>query len=173
MNNYGSLLTTMLICACCSVSRVWLCDPMDCSMPGLPVLHHLQDLAQTHVHWFYHAIQPSHPLLSPSPPALNLSLHQDIFQWVCFSHQVAQVLELQFQHQSFQWIFRVEFSARKSVIVWAGREGIPEVSRGAASWDLHLSWAGVSSEESWDKGIVELIKVHWSILLHWLLKRCF
>ena len=63
-----------------------------------------------------------------------------------------QKLELQFQHQSFQWIFRVEFSARKSVIVWEGREGIPGVSRGAASWDLHLSWKGVSSEESWDKG---------------------
>ena len=63
-----------------------------------------------------------------------------------------QKLELQFQHQSFQWIFRVEFSARKSVIVWEGRERIPGVSRGAASWDLHLSWEGVSSEESWDKG---------------------
>ena len=54
-------------------------------------------------------IQKSHPLSSPSPPALNLSQHQDLFQWVSSSHQVAKVLELQLQHQSFQWIFRTDF----------------------------------------------------------------
>ena len=65
---------------CCSVdqSRSTLCDPMDCSMPGFPVLYHLSELAQTHVHWVHDAIQPSHPLLSPSP-ALNLSQHQGLF----------------------------------------------------------------------------------------------
>ena len=57
-------------------------QPMDCSTPGFPVLHHLLEFAQTHVHWVSDAIQPSHPLLPPSPPALNLSQHQGLFQWV-------------------------------------------------------------------------------------------
>ena len=91
-----------------SLCRVWLCDPMNCSTPGFPVLHCLLELAQTHVCWVGDAIQPSHPLSSPSPPALNLSQHQGLFQWVSSSHQVAKVLEL-FQHQSFQQIFRVGF----------------------------------------------------------------
>ena len=86
-----------------------LCDPMDCSTPGLPVHHQLPELTQTHVHWVGDAIQPSHPLSSPSPPAFNLSQDQGLFQWFDFSHQVAKVLELQLQHQSFQWIFRVDF----------------------------------------------------------------
>ena len=63
----------------------------------------------THVHQVSDAIQPSHPLSYPSPPALNLSQHQGLFQWVSSSHQVAKGLELQLQHQSFQWIFRTEF----------------------------------------------------------------
>ena len=82
---------------------------MDCSMPGFPVLHYLPEFAQTHVHWVSDAIHPSHPLLPPSPLALNLSLHQGLFYWVNSSHQEAKVLELQLQHQSFQWIFRVDF----------------------------------------------------------------
>ena len=83
-----------------------LCDPMNRSMPGLPVHHHLLESTQTHVHWVSDAIQPSYPLSSPSPPALNLSQHQGLFQWVSSSHQVAKVLEFQLQHQSFQWIPR-------------------------------------------------------------------
>ena len=63
-------------------------------------------LLKTYVHWVSDAIQPSHPLLSPSPPAFNLSQHQGLFQWVSSSHQVAKVLEFQLQRQSFQWIFR-------------------------------------------------------------------
>ena len=86
-----------------------LCDPMDCSTPGLPVHHQLLEFTQTHVHWVSDAIQPSHPLSSPSPPAFNLSPHQGLFQWVSSSHQVAKVLEFQLQHQSFQWIFRTNF----------------------------------------------------------------
>ena len=82
---------------------------MDYSMPGFPVLHHLPEFAQTHVLWVDDAIQPSHPLLPASLPALNLSQHQGLFQWVGFLYQVAKVLELQFQHQSFQWIFKVDF----------------------------------------------------------------
>ena len=80
-----------------------LCDPMNHSTPGLPVHHQLPESTQTHVHWVGDAIQPSHLLLSPSPPALNLSQHQGLFKWVSPSHQVAKVLEFQLQHQSFQW----------------------------------------------------------------------
>jgi len=74
-----------------------------------PVLCHLLELAQTHVHWLGDAIQPSHSLLSPSPPAFNISQHQGLFQWVCSWHQVAKVLEFQLQHQSFQWTFRIDW----------------------------------------------------------------
>ena len=95
---------------CCWVAQscLNLWDPMDCSTPGFPVLYYLLEFAQTHVHWVSDAIQPSHPLLSPSPHALNLSHHQGPFQWVGSFHQVAKVLELQLWHQSFQWIFRVD-----------------------------------------------------------------
>ena len=86
-----------------------LCIPVKCSTPGFPVLDCLLVLAQTHVHWVSEAIQPSHPLLLPSPPALNLCQYQCLFQWVSSSHQVAKVSELQLQHQSFQWIFWVDF----------------------------------------------------------------
>ena len=85
------------------------CNPMHCSMPGFPVHYQLPDLTQTHVHRVGDAIQPSHPLSSPSPPALNLSQNQGIFQWVSSSHQVAKVLEPQLQHQSFQLIFNTDF----------------------------------------------------------------
>ena len=77
--------------------RPAFCDPMDCSMPGFPVLHSLLEFAQTHFHWLIDAIQPSHLLLPPSPLAPNLSQHQGLFQWVGSSHQVAKVLELQLQ----------------------------------------------------------------------------
>ena len=77
-----------------------LCDPMDCSTPGLPVHHQFPEFTQTHVHRVGDAIQPSHPLSSPSP-AFNLSQHQGLFRWVSSSHQVAKVLEFQLQHQSF------------------------------------------------------------------------
>ena len=87
-----------------------LCNPMNCSTPGLPVHHQFPEFTQTHVHWVGDAIQPSHPLSSPSPPALNLSQHQGLFKWVSFLHQVAKVFELQLQHQSFQWILRTYLS---------------------------------------------------------------
>ena len=82
-------------------SCLTLCDPMDCSTPSFTVYHQGPELSQTHAHWVGDAIQPSHPLSSPSPPALNLSQHQGLFQWVSSSHQVAKVLEFQLQHQSF------------------------------------------------------------------------
>ena len=88
-------------------SCLTLCDPMDCSMPAFPVHHQLLRFTQTHVHWVHDAIQPSHPLSSPSLPTFSLSHHQGLFQWVSSSHQVAKVLK--FQLQSFQWIFRTNF----------------------------------------------------------------
>ena len=95
-----------------------LCDPMNCSTPGLPVHHQLPEFTQTHVHRVSDAIQPSHPLSAPSPPARNPSQHQSLFQWVSSSQQVAKVLEVQLQHQSFQWIFRTNF-------LWDGLVGSP------------------------------------------------
>ena len=84
-----------------------LCNPMNCSTPGLPVHHQLPESTQTHVHQISDAIQPSHPLSSPSP-SLNLSRYQSLFQWVSSSHEVAKVLEFQLQHQSFQWTARTD-----------------------------------------------------------------
>ena len=109
----------LVICTLLELPSAWLssaaqlcptlCDLMDCSIPGFPVHHQLLELAQTHVHGVSDAIQPSHPLSSPSPPAPNPSQHQDLFQCVSSLHQVAKVLELQLNHQSFQWIFRTDF----------------------------------------------------------------
>ena len=79
-----------------------LCNPMNCSTPGLPVRHQLLEFTQTHVCWVSDAIQPSHPLSSPSPPALNLSQHQSLFQGVSSLHQVAKVLEFQLQKSVLQ-----------------------------------------------------------------------
>ena len=83
-------------------SHTTLCNPMDCSKSNFPVNHQLQELAQIHIHQVRDAIQPSHPLSSPSPSAFNLSQHQGLFQGVGSSHQVTKVLEFQLQHQSFQ-----------------------------------------------------------------------
>ena len=88
-------------------SRLTLCDPINHSTPGLPVHHQLLESTQTNVHWAGDAIQPSHPLSSPSLPALNLSQHRGLFQWVSSSHQVAKVLKFQLQQQSFQWTPRM------------------------------------------------------------------
>ena len=79
---------------------------MDCSMPGVPVLHHLLRFAQVHVRCIGEDVQPSHPLMLSSPSALSLSQHQGLSQWVLHSHQMTKIMELQLQHQSFQWIFR-------------------------------------------------------------------
>ena len=90
-----------------SPSRVWLfAAPWTA---GFPVHHQLLEFTQTHIHWVSDAIQPAHPLSSPSCSAFDLSQHQGLFQWVSSLHQVAKVLELQLQHQSFQWIFMTYF----------------------------------------------------------------
>ena len=96
---------------------------MNCSTPGLPVHHQLPEFTQTHVHWVSDAIQPSHPLSSPSPPAPSPSQHKGLFQWVNSSHEVAKVLEFQLQHQSFQWTPRREMQIKTTMryhfmLVW-------------------------------------------------------
>ena len=83
-------------------SCLTLCDPMNRSTPGLPVHHQLLEFTQTHIHRVSDAIQPYHPLLSPSPPASNPSHHQSLFQLVNSSHDMAKVLEFQLEHHSFQ-----------------------------------------------------------------------
>ena len=92
------------------VAQSWLtlCNPMNRSTPGLPVHHQLPESTQTHAHRLRDAIQASHPLSSPSPPVPNPSQHQGLFQWVNSSHEVANVLEFQLQHQSFQWTPRTD-----------------------------------------------------------------
>ena len=97
-----------------------LCDPMNCSTPGLPVHHQLPESTQTHVHWVGDAIQSSHPLSSPSPPAPNLSHHQGPFKWVSSSHQVAKVLEFQLQHQSLQWTPRTYHREENKMMISLG-----------------------------------------------------
>ena len=99
-------LAIQQVCPVSSVTQSCpiLHDPMDCSTPGLPVHHQLLEFTQTHVHWVGDAIQPSHPLSSPSPPTFNLSQHQG--KSISSSHEVAKVSEFQLQHQFFQWIFR-------------------------------------------------------------------
>ena len=89
-----------------SCPTLW--DPMNRSTSGLPVHHQLPESIQTHVHCVSDAIQPSHPLLSPSPPAPNPSQHQGLFKWVSSPHQVAKVLEFHLQHQSLQWTPRTD-----------------------------------------------------------------
>ena len=98
---YGSVQFSSVAQSCQTLQPLGLQpgDPMD---TGFPVHHQLPELAQTHVHWVSDAIQPSQLLSSPSLPAFNFSQHQGLFKWVSSLHQVAKVLELQLQHQSFQ-----------------------------------------------------------------------
>ena len=123
LEDYGSRLSNRTLCPYLSVLAFYcisvqfssviqscpnLFDPMNRSTPGLPVHHKLLEFTQTHVHWVSDAIQPSHPLSSPSPSAPNPSQHQSLFQWVNSLHEVAKVLEFHLQHQSFQWTPRTD-----------------------------------------------------------------
>ena len=93
LSHQGSSLSSYCYSVTQSCPTLW--DLMDCSMPVFPVLHHLQELAQIHIHWVSDALQPSRPLLSPSPPAFNFSQHQGLFQWAGSLHHLAKVLEFQ------------------------------------------------------------------------------
>ena len=130
-----------------SLSRVQICNTMACSTPGLPVHHHLPEHAQTHVHRVGDAIQPPHPLPSPSPPALNLSQYQGLFQWVSSSHQVAKVLEFQLQHQSFLWILRTD--------LFIGKCNLQQYT------DYRIKFTHFNSNNSTTSGMV--VSSHWPI----------
>ena len=117
MHHYRHIYTYIWVCVCVCVcicfslvaqSCLTLCDPMNHSTPGLLVHHQLLEFTQTHVHWVSDAIQPSHPLSSPSHPAFNLSQHHGLFKWISSSHQVAKVLEFLLQYQSFEWTPRTD-----------------------------------------------------------------
>ena len=122
-------------------SCLTLCDPMDCSTPGFPVHHQLPELAQTHVHRVCDAIKPSYPPLFPSPPAFNLSQHQDLFQWVSSLHQVAKVLD---PYEVCYYIFKMslllqgEIKKLKAIAykVWVG---VRWKWQGGNRWQWHLS----------------------------------
>ena len=116
-----SVLGIFMYFSCCSVAKscLTLCDPMDCSTPGFPVLHHLLEFAQTHVHGVGDAIQPSHPLSSPSSPAFSLSQYQVLFQWVCSSHQVPKY-----------WSFSISPSNEYSRLFPLGLTGLILQSKG-------------------------------------------
>ena len=127
-----------LLFSCSAQLCLTLCDSIDWSMPGYSVLHHLQEFAQTHVHWVGDAIHPSH-LLSPcSPPAFSRSQYQDLFQWFSSSQQVAKVLELRLQHQCFQWVFRVKYCQNGQ------NQSVGRESRGDCSWLFHLLVAAIT-----------------------------
>ena len=115
-----------------------LCNLMDCSTPGLPVHYQLLEFTQTHVHWVDDAIQPSHPLSSPSPPAFNLSQHQGLLKWVSSLHQVAKVLDFQLQHQSFQWTPRTD-------LLYDGLIGSPCSPRDSQESSLTLQFKSINS----------------------------
>ena len=119
-----------------------LCNPINCyyysvmsgslrphrpSMPGLPVHQQLPESTQTHVRWVSDAIQPSHALLFPSSLALNLSQHQGLFRWITSWHQVAKVLEFKLQHQSLQWIFRVDLSLGLAGLISLQSKGLSRI----------------------------------------------
>ena len=109
LENVSELYFLLMLYQFSSVTQscLTLCDLMNHSTTGLPVDHQLPEFTQTHVHWVSDAIQPSHPLLSPSP-APNPSQRQSLFKWVSSLHQVAKVLAFQFQYQSFQWTPRTD-----------------------------------------------------------------
>ena len=115
---YSFFFNFCIFCCCCSVAKscLTLCDSMDCNDSGFSVPHHLPKFAQVHVHCISDALHPS-PLMPSTPSALNLFYHQRLFQWVSCLHQMIKILDLQLQHQSFQWVFRVDFP--KDWLVWS------------------------------------------------------
>ena len=146
LNSWPTVLFSSVTQSCLT-----LCDPMNCSMPGLPVHHQLLESTQTHVHWVDDAIQPSHPLSSLSPPVLNLSQHQGLFKRVNSLHQVAKVLEFQLQNQSWIVTGRTNVEA-ETTILWP-----PD----AKNW---LIWKDPDAGKDWrqeEKGTTEDKMVGW------------
>ena len=151
---------------CCSVvkSCLTLCDPMDCSTPGSPVLLYLLEFAQIHIHWVGDAVWPSHLLLPLSLFAFSLFQHQDLFQWIGSSHQVAKVLEL--QQQCFQWIFRADFLSDWLVSFPCSPRDSQESSlapqfEGISSSALSLLYGPTSEHNYWKKHSFVYMDVCW------------
>ena len=130
---------------------------MNCSTPGLHVEGgELLKSTQTHVHWVGNAIQASHPLLSPSPPALNLSQHQGLFQWVSSSHQVAKVLEFQLQHQFFQWTPRTERILAYLLLSYSRSSWKPTLWTVSSNCPAQTLISSISSLPSWSSPLLPL-----------------
>ena len=159
--NYWTVRKVPTIYVYLLFSQSVVSDPIYCSTPGFSVLHHLLELAQTYVHWVGDAIQPSHLLSSPSSPAFNLSQHQGLFQWVSSFPQVAKVLELQLQHQSFQWIFRL-ISLRLTGLISFLSKGLSRVFSSTTFWRPSVlqcsAFSVVQLSLLWASLVAQLIK---------------
>ena len=142
---------------------------MDWSMPGFPVLHRIPEHAQTHVHWVGDAIQPSHLLLFPFLPAFNLSQHQGLFEWVSSLHQMARVLKLQLQHQSFQVRTTAAKSLQSCLTLCDPIDGSPPVSPVPAILQARtLEWVATSSSNAWKwKVKVKSLSHVWLLATPW------
>ena len=123
---------------------------MNGSMSGFLVFYHLMEFTQTHVRWVGDTIQPSHPLSPASSPALSLSQSQHLFQWLSSLHRVANVLELQLQHQSFLWTFMVDFLVSG---------GLPSMG----SHRVRHDWSDLAAAAAWLFPVLTLcMLVHWN-----------
>ena len=145
-------------------SCLTLCNPMNRSTPGLPVHHHLPEFTQTHVHRVCDAIQPSHPLLSPSPPALNPPQHQSLFQWVNSSHEVATVQPIGTQKDALHYQSSVQFShsvmssSLRPHVLQHARLPYPSPTPGAYSNSYPLSqWCHPTFNLSQDQGLFKWV----------------
>ena len=134
---------------------------MDCSTRGFPVPDHLWEFSQVHIHWISDAIQLSHPLLPSSPSAFHISQHQGLFQWVSSAHQVAKVLDLQLQHQSFQWeqFLNATLPLRKKHDI---------VEQNSQTWlNTGVIWRAVTNTVAWVSWQVILILLVWGSSRTW------
>ena len=130
-----------------------LYDPMDCRMPGLPVYCQVPEFTQTHVHWVSDAIQPFHPLLPPSPPALNLSQHQGVFKWPSSLHQVAKVLEFQsigvIQYKYLLFLLHVTYYLRMTSLEVPSFRKLESCEDWETFMFLHFFWRNANFCNSW------------------------
>ena len=134
------------------ISHVWLFyNPMNCRMPAFPVLHHLLELAQTHVHWVSHAIQPSHPL-SPTSLALNLSRHQDLSQWVRSLLQVGKILKLQSIGARVFKVFKVLELEDRILEITAEEQHIEKKRMSRIEDSLKSLWGNIKQANIWITG---------------------
>ena len=132
---------------------------MNRSTPGLPVHHQLPEITQTHVHWFGDAIQPSHPLSTPFPPAFNLSHHHGLYKWVSSSHQVAK-LEFLLQHHSFQWTLHIRWPS------WSFCFNISPSNEQSGLISFRMDWLDLHAVQGTPKSFLQHRSSKSSILWH-------